>query len=314
MKICIIGNSVHGMHAYEEMKRHPQAEFVGVAAGSADEYMPPVDGIEVFPSYGEMLDKVSPDMAIVAPVTGYTGRIIIDCANRGISVLAEKPVAATIEELDEVERAVKGNGIRFCAMHFLRFMPNFYHAMLAVRAGAIGDVRLITVQKSYKYGIRPEWYKERSLYTGTIPWIGIHAIDWISAFSGKKFLSVSALHNGNPEMTALCQFELEDGVLASVNIDYLRPESAATHGDDRLRAAGTRGIIEVYGDKYFVANGEGENEYTPHGAPELAYDFLDGKEPISAGEAFMLTRVALCARQSADTQKRIKLNFTGDGI
>ena len=30
-----------------------------------------------------------------------------------------------------------------------------------------------------------------------------------------------------------------------MTLDYLRPESAATHGDERLRIAGTRGVIET---------------------------------------------------------------------
>ena len=38
---------------------------------------------------------------------------------------------------------------------------------------------------------------------------------------------------------------MHNGGVASVTLDYLRPEAAPTHGDERLRIAGSRGVIET---------------------------------------------------------------------
>ena len=38
---------------------------------------------------------------------------------------------------------------------------------------------------------------------------------------------------------------MENGGVAALTLDYLRPEAAATHGDERLRIAGTRGFVEA---------------------------------------------------------------------
>ena len=38
--------------------------------------------------------------------------------------------------------------------------------------------------------------------------------------------------------------QLDNGGLATLRVDYFRPETAPTHGDDRLRLAGTKGIVE----------------------------------------------------------------------
>ena len=38
---------------------------------------------------------------------------------------------------------------------------------------------------------------------------------------------------------------MRNGGVASVTLDYLRPAAAPTHGDERLRIAGTRGVIET---------------------------------------------------------------------
>lgn len=310
MIICFIGCSGHAEHTYEEMKLCPDAEFVGMAAGSAHESPSAVwqERVrKVYDSWEIMLEETKPDVAVVSPVFGFTGRFIIECAMRGIDVFAEKPIAASFEELERVEKAVCESGIHFSAMHYLRYEPTFYHARKLVRDGAIGQIRMITAQKSYKYGTRPSWYADRELFVGTIPWVGMHAFDWLYAFSGKKFLSVNAMHAGNPEQTALCQFKMEDGVMAAVNIDYCRPKAAPTHADDRLRIVGSEGVLEVRRDRYTLITDQQVQEFLPMPAPKLALDFLLKKEEVSAQDAFYLTKVALAAREAADQNKEIVL-------
>ena len=157
-------------------------------------------------------------------------------------------------------------------------------------------------------GTRPSWYSDRTLYGGTIPWVGIHAIDWIYNFTAKRFLSVNSISFGkDPEMAALCQFEMEGGVVASVNVDYYRPTGASTHGDDRVRCVGTNGVVEVRDGKIILINADGTSVITPTEAPELLESFIDGKDAISAEEIFYLTKVAIIARDSADLKKAIKI-------
>ena len=97
------------------------------------------------------------------------------------------------------------------------------------------------------------------------------------------------------EMAALCQFTLADGVIGSMNLDFYRPKGAATHGDDRIRLAGTKGVLEVRNGKIILIT-EGQTQILePDPAPELLEEFLTGKG-IPAEEIFYLTKVALTAR------------------
>ena len=257
--------------------------------------------------YEEMLDTLKPDVVIVSPVFGLTGKVSLACAARGIDVFSEKPVASTLQELEELREAVAKSGIRFSAMHYLRYEPSFYHAMREVRAGRIGTPRLLNARKSYKFGTRPAWYHDRALYTGTIPWVGIHAIDWLYCFSGEKFVSVSALSSGSPEMTAVMQYRMTNDVFATASLDYYRPTGAKGHGDDRMRVVGTKGIIEVCAKGYTVSDSEGVTEFCPEQAPKLAYEFLMGGEAVPAEEAMYLTEVALRSRQSADEGGEVRI-------
>ena len=296
MKICFIGACGHSNQAYKYLKTRQDAEFAGFAPGSGHETKVPkfAENMPFFADYQRMLGEVKPDLAVVSPVFGLTASVIVECAKRNIDVFSEKPVATTLEDLDKVESAVKDSGIRFCAMHYLRYDPAFYTGAKLVKSGAIGEVKLITAQKSYKYGTRPEWYQDPDLYGGTIPWVGIHAIDWIYHFTGKRFLSVATQKAG--EMAAVCQFSLEGGAIGAMNLDFYRPAGAASHGDDRVRCVGTEGVLEVQGGKITLISPTETREIQPEPAPELLEEFLAGGA-IPPEELFYLTRVALIARE-----------------
>lgn len=308
MKVCFIGMCGHSKQVWRTLKNRTDVTLCGVAAGSIHEKMCASFDVNIpfFDDAYRMLDEVKPELVVLSPVFGLTGAWIIECAARGIDVFSEKPVASSLEELARVRDAVTTSGIRFGAMHFLRYAPAFFEAGRLVREGAIGEVRLINTQKSYKYGTRPDWYSDRSLYGGTIPWVGIHALDWIAYFTGKQFLSVSASAWGNPELSALCQFTMEDGILASASIDYYRPETAPTHGDDRVRCVGDSGVIEVAGGEITLIDKNGVTRWTPTEAPDLTELFLRG-EGMEQEEIFRITEAAICARDAADTKKCIAI-------
>ncbi len=308
-RICVIGTCGHVERALRTVLARKNTVVCGIAPGSPHESVAPrLAAFPYFSDYREMLDRERPELAIVSPVFGLTSAVIADCAARGISVFSEKPVATDTEELERIEKAVSESGIRFCAMHYLRYEPAFYHGAELVRKGAIGEIRMITAQKSYKYGNRPAWYADRSLFGGTIPWVGIHAIDWIYHFSGKRFRSVLANAVGDsPETAAACLFTLEDGVIASLHLDYHRPASAPTHGDDRIRAVGSKGVLEIRDGRILLIGENAEETIEPPAAPELFEEFLNGGDPIPREEIFYLTRVALLARESADRREPVAI-------
>ena len=310
MKVCFIGACGHWGQAFRQLKTRQDVEFCGFAQGSAEENKTcSIDPqIPYFDSYLTMLDETEPDLAVISPIFGLTGRIITECAERGIDVFAEKPVAASLEELERLEAAVKKSGIRFCAMHYLRYTPAFYHGAKLVRSGAIGNVMLVTAQKSYKYGTRPAWYADPDSYGSTATWVGIHAMDWIYHFTGRPFTAVTAVSDGCvPEKAMLCQFTLKDGVMASVNLDYYRPAAAATHGDDRIRCVGDKGMIEVCENRITLIDQEGTKILCPEEAPDLFSEFIEGRDPLPLPEIVHITKAAIAAWESAVTGKTVSI-------
>ena len=106
-------------------------------------------------------------------------------------------------------------------------------------------------------GTRPEFYSKRALFGGLIPWVAIHAVDWAMEIGG-HCQSVAASHstranrgNGEMEATSALLMELDNGVIATVTADFLRPTASARHDDDRLRVTGTQGMIEAIDGKVY---------------------------------------------------------------
>ena len=76
-------------------------------------------------------------------------------------------------------------------------------------------------------------------------------IDLMSFTSGRSFSQAASFqgHVAFPEVVDMqnvttTMFRLDNGGTATLRMDYLRPASAPSHGDDRLRLAGTKGVVE----------------------------------------------------------------------
>ncbi len=326
MKAAIIGTSGHIDLALEVRDRLPQCTFVGVAPGSADEDAREffVDQLEAsmipfYEDYRRMLDREKPDLAVVAPFFFLQSRIASECLERGIHVFVEKPMAVSADQLERLRRAHAAGKATLCPMLAYRYHPAFHAAWRAIRDGLVGEPLLITAQKSYKLGTRHPMYTHRATYGGTIPWVAIHAIDWIHWFTGGRMTEVSAAHtvNGNKghgemESSGSCFFRLANGGSATLSFDYFRPAGASSHGDDRVRVAGDKGIVEVVNGEAILLGPEPPRRLEKEEPVSLFQDFVRSIEQgtplrISAADAFAVSDIALRAREAADTRTPVAL-------
>ncbi len=328
VKIAFIGDSGHGanftINGIEG--RENEVKFVGAAPGSKGEsikFMPSLarfGGTNLYDDYKEMLRVEKPDLVVVDNYYAQHAPIVVDAFNAGCHVFCEKPIASTLEELDDIYYAWQQAGTRLTSMLNFRYTGSFYKAWQLIQEGAIGDVRLLNAQKSYKMGTRPQFTHRRENYAGTIPWVGIHGIDWIAWMSGRKFVSATALQtraynggNGSLETNALVQYQLEDDVMASLTIDYFNPPTAPRWGDDRIRVVGTKGVLEVKGPDYLtLINGdaEGIQQLDCPAEQQMFPDFLDeiqgkGQCRVTAEASFIATEAAIRAQMAADTHTTV---------
>jgi predicted dehydrogenase len=277
----------------------------------------------VYDDWRRMLDQVNPDIVVACGRHDTNGPVAIEAARRGCHIISEKPAGHTLDEVAELRRLVADGGLVYASMLVMRYEATFYTAHRLVRQGVIGEPYLVTAQKSYRWGTRPDWYGDRAAYGSTMTWVGIHAFDYARWVAGVEYSTVCAQHANlaHPERpgcqdTAAVVAELSNGGSALFNLDYLRPVAASSHGDDRLRVAGSEGVLEVCdaGTRLHVITADEDVPSWPLDAPgrSLLSDFVAAIEGagsllVPAEEAFSITEFAISATRAADERRMISL-------
>lgn len=99
-----------------------------------------------YTDYREMLAKAQPRIVHVLTPPHTHGAIIRDCLDAGADVIAEKPVAPTLAELDGLLGHARSRGRRLIENHNYRFNSPVRRFERAIAAGEIGDVREVEVR------------------------------------------------------------------------------------------------------------------------------------------------------------------------
>jgi predicted dehydrogenase len=277
----------------------------------------------VYDNYREMLENEQLDVVGICLPFFQNAEASIQAAQKGIHILSEKPAAINLRDLDRLEQEIHQSGVHYCIMLDMRAMPIFQAAHTAVQQGAIGEAILLSSQKSYKFGAeRPWYYKDRKTYGGTIPWVGIHALDYMRWVSGQEYAQVAAFEGNKAHpQTPGCEdhagllLRLTNGGTATCHLDFLRPETGPTHGDDRLRIAGSEGVLEArdLDNRVTLISAKGNVGELPLPAPlDFFGEFIaslrgEGKPLVSTEDAFAITRICLRARDSADSGAWVNL-------
>jgi predicted dehydrogenase len=268
----------------------------------------------ITPNLDEVLARRDVQVAIVCDDNLARGHNLIACFRRGWHVCAEKPLAISLAELEQVRAAHAAANVSLTMLLTMRFEAPYRAMREQIAAGAIGTPLQLSAQKSYRRGDRPAWQQHYATYGGTIPYIGVHPVDMLQWLTGCTYRRVAALHHnaglpGAGAMEESCALLLEttDGAVAAIRLDYLRPEKAPSHGDDRVRVAGSTGVIEALDGKVSLLSNDAPPRSIPLG-PELNLfgQWLDslagkGKHDIAAEECFAVSEVCLRAREAAKT-------------
>jgi predicted dehydrogenase len=287
--------------------------------------MPVAANATAYTDWREMLDRERLDVAGVCDVPGERPDVLVELARRNIHIVTEKPLATTFDELQRVRDAVSHSESRLTMLLTMRFESAYLAMRDEIRSGRIGRVVMADAQKSYKLEVgRPDWQKRRHLCGGIIPFIGCHALDLIRWTTGEEFTSVAGFTSRaglGPdwqefEDNASLALKFSGGGSAAVHLDFHRPATSASHGDDRLRVVGTEGIIEATNSDSVNTGSKIVTLVTKAKPPEklplpkpgqLFVDFVtalrSGAEPrIPAADAFLITGLCLHARHAADTR------------
>lgn len=322
IRVAVVGLDGHPGEITKPLKELPDVEIVALAAPDSSSARRFAGGKPVlYADYRRMLDSVKPDIVAVCNNNGERAAAIIEAANRRLHVIAEKPLALTRADLARVRRAVESNGVQLGMLLPMRYESPYLALRDIVRSGEIGEVIQISAQKSYQLGEREEWYKHRETYGSTILWIGIHQFDLMRFTSGRDMTEASSFMGrvgfpgyGDMETTTATAFQLDNGGTATLHMDYCLPASAPSHGDDRVRLSGTKGVAE-----YMAATGVTLATRTtkPHRIEKLppegsvfrdyiAHVYTGAPATLTTDEIYSVCEITIAAHEAAVERRVVK--------
>jgi len=325
VRVAIIGLEGHISEILEPLDRLPDVELVAVQDPSrtlVEEVLGKHSSANAYSDWRELLDREKLDMVGVCGTNGERAQILIACAQRKLHIVAEKPLAISVADLERVKRAVAENGVRLTMLISMRFESHYRALKHIVDSGAIGEVAQMAAQKSYKLGERPEWMLHRSTFGGTIPYIAIHMVDLMRWTSGRELVETVSVEGrvgfpqlGEMENTTATIFRLDNGGTAALHLDYLRPDTAPTWGDDRLRLAGTRGVVEYQAATGVTLVTDKQPPQTITELPPSGSLFIDFVSSIYNGSPLVLelndiyrvNEIVLAARDAGDRRQMTRV-------
>ena len=328
LRLAVIGTVGHIGDILTPLPKLPEVELVAVAETDPDGLKivagrPLLKNAKQYSDYRKMLDEMKPDVVAICNDNGARAAAVLECAQRKLPMMAEKPLAIDRQAYENVRRAIERSGQPVQLLLPLRYESQFKALKEIVASGTIGEVGQISAQKSYKAGNRAGWFREPATYGSTILWIGIHMFDLMRWCSGREFTEAFSYHGqvgagpgiGRMENTTTTILRMDNGGSASLHMDYYRTETAATHGDDRLRIAGSKGVVEYTAATGVTLLEEGKKLLVVSPLPEPGQIFVDFLGWAFAGQPcsmpltdiWRVNEITLAAHESAVAHKAIRI-------
>jgi len=273
-------------------------------------------GVPAYADLDTLLAAHEIDGAAVVAEPGLRAGLIEACLERNIFVIADKPLALTVEEVERIGRADNGRN-RVALMLEKRFYPVTRKAREVFLGGEIGDLVAVTATGPHKLlpSARPAWFFDPSLYGTIVNDLAVHDIDlvlWLTeASSGRISGWKSPRHpEGHPafSLAGRAVLTLDSGVQAAIDMDWRQPEAAIRHGDYAMRLVGTRGRMDIlFGEGHLLVETDGRRLWEPElpspiGPAQDALDAFTGVAllQVSTKEALLASRIAALAALSAE--------------
>lgn len=323
----------HILALLEAVKNHPACQLVAACEEDATTrlQLAATGKVDVtHHSLQAMLAEARPDVVAVGDVYGNRGKIAIAALEAGCHVLSDKPLCTSLQELEQIEKSSRSQGLCVGCQLDLRDSGAIRLLREVALSGEIGEPCTITIfgQHPLRLGKRAEWYFEPGRHGGTVNDIGIHALDLVEWLTNRKWTSTISAREWNRKAKAFPHFGdcsqfhgiLDGGIVVFADVSYLAPDESAYSLPQywRISLHGTKGMVEThYGatTAMVVADGDAEPRYVaslPDNSHQYLDDFIDeiaGRSALpglTSSHILRISRLALEIQQSAAHPRREK--------
>jgi len=290
-------------------------------------------GAEAYTDYRKLLedDRVQA-VAVVTPDFAHA-EICLAAAAAGKHILAEKPLAMTVAECEEIVAAADRAGVKLMVDFHARWSPPFVKAREAIQKGQIGEPQHVYYRLNDRIFVPTEMLSWAG--KSTVMWfIGSHSIDtvrWlvgdevrrVYAVAGARILKGMGIDTPDYYQATL---EFRSGATAVIENSWIMPNSMPNIIDLKCELVGSKGALYVDGSHHRTLEKYTESEASYpdvlvmpsiYGrqlgfAAESIRHFVDclkeDREPIVTGrDGVEVTRVICAVEESVRTGQPVDL-------
>ncbi len=289
----------------------------------------------VHASYDDLLADSEVDAVYIPLPNHLHAEWTVRAADAGKHVLCEKPLALTLEEIDDIELAAERNHVQVMEAVMYRFLLRWRKAEELVWSGAIGDPRVVRIGFAFYHPSAGYNIRFDPAVGGGIIWdMGCYAVNMARMLLRAEPISAYATPHSRPgaevetSVEMILRFPEDRSELAHVSFDYANPYSQA-------EVVGTEGWISLPGtgfrrepatfllhhhydhpdDEIFLHKAEPETERFPLIDPyqleaEHFADAVLGKARLRYGidDARHNTKALLALHESARTGMEVSID------
>lgn len=203
-------------------------------------------GYKVYPSAEELLCDEEVNTVILTVPNYLHKEMCLKAAAAGKHVIAEKPAAMNVQELDEMEAACKKAGVFFTVHQNRRWDKDMLIVKEAYDKGMLGDIFTIESKLHSGNGYMHEWHIYQKYGGGMIYDWGVHLIDQILYMMPEaKIKSIYAdiknvLHEEVDDYFKIL-LKLDNGITAHIELS-----TYILSYQPRWLAAGSKGTLLIH--------------------------------------------------------------------
>ena len=271
---------------------------------------------------------------VASPNALHAGHTL-QAARAGKHVLAEKPMATSLEDALAMVRGCRAAGVRLGTGFELRHNPGHALARGLIANGTLG--RVTFAQAQWALGVRGrrehvprtqlrEWWEQPEFIGGAsvVMGLGVHAVDLLRFLLGREVVEVVAMTDGQTEQQPLenlatMSLRFDNGVIATVCCGRMLPDTQndfTVYGTDG-RVTGKATLWEArLGKVQVVSETFNHTEVYPYSylanfiseLEDFHQAIEEDREPVATGvDGLRVTQVTDAVIESARTGRAVKL-------
>ncbi len=239
LRLGLAGLGSMGRNHLRVISNHPETTLAAVADTDpgALEAAAGTTGAARFADPLEMIRQADLDGVVIAAPTTAHMPLALAAIDRGIGVLVEKPLAATVDDALAIVAAARKRNVRVQIGHVERYNPAVLEMGRLMRAGWLSTIYAITSRRA---GPFPARIRD----VGVTVDLGTHDVDILCWIAGERPVRVYAetaqrLHATHEDLTfGLMHFP--SGATGFLDVDWLTPAKRRS-----LVAVGEEGMFEL---------------------------------------------------------------------